>query len=140
MGSISAVARYCREHGRTLRVLWLDAHTDFNTDLISPSGNMHGMPAACLRGYGPDELTHLGGYSPALSASDIRQIGIRSVDPPEKRLVCEAGVEIHDMRAIDEKGMRPVKNGSAHVGTTITNAHLECRLLLEKKKTAHAPK
>src|SRR3546814_16836469 len=121
MGSISAVARYCREHGRTLRVLWLDAHTDFNTDLISPSGNMHGMPAACLRGYGPDELTHLGGYSPALSASDIRQIGISSVDSQEKRLVCEAGVEVHDMRAIAEKGMRQVIHGVLREGKSVVS-------------------
>src|SRR3546814_11714375 len=93
MGSISAVARYCREHGRALRVLWLDAHTDFNTDLISPSGNMHGMPAACLRGYGPDELTNFGGQSPALLASDHTQTGIRRVDSVEKRLgaVAEEG-------------------------------------------------
>ena len=31
IGSITAVARYCRETGKKLRVLWLDAHADFNT-------------------------------------------------------------------------------------------------------------
>ena len=31
IGSISAVARHCRERGKKLRVLWLDAHADFNT-------------------------------------------------------------------------------------------------------------
>ncbi|MEO6855476.1 MAG: arginase family protein, partial [Rhodoferax sp.] len=31
IGSISAVARFCREQGKKLRVLWLDAHADFNT-------------------------------------------------------------------------------------------------------------
>src|SRR3546814_8019159 len=31
MGSIAAVAAHCRKHGRKLRILWLDAHTDFNT-------------------------------------------------------------------------------------------------------------
>jgi arginase len=48
IGSISAVARHCRETGRHLRVLWFDAHADFNTATMTPSGNIHGMPAlAC---------------------------------------------------------------------------------------------
>ena len=53
IGSISAVARHCREQGSKLRVLWLDAHADFNTSELSPSGNVHGMPVACLCGFGP---------------------------------------------------------------------------------------
>jgi arginase len=39
--------------GRPLRILWLDAHADFNTSVLTPSGNIHGMPVACLCGYGP---------------------------------------------------------------------------------------
>ena len=57
IGSISAVARHCREQSRKLRVLWLDAHADFNTSELSQSGNLHGMPLACLCGFGPPELT-----------------------------------------------------------------------------------
>lgn len=108
MGSISAVARHCREHDRKLRVLWMDAHTDFNTAELSPSGNIHGMPVACLCGLGPTELTGLSGASPAITAANIRHIGIRSVDAPEKRLVRDAGLEVFDMRYIDEHGMRRV--------------------------------
>ena len=106
IGSISAVARHCRGKGRKLRVLWLDAHADFNTAEITPSGNIHGMPVACLCGYGPRELTELGGGAPAIAAKEVRQIGIRSVDPNEKKLVHDAGLEIFDMRYIDEHGMR----------------------------------
>jgi arginase len=105
MGSITAVARHCRERGKNLRVLWLDAHADFNTNVITPSGNIHGMPVACLCGYGPAELTHLGGSSPALKPGEIRQIGIRSVDPGEKKLVHDVGLDIYDMRYIDEIGV-----------------------------------
>jgi arginase len=36
----------------------------------------------------------------------MRQIGLRSVDEGEKRLVHEQGVEVFDMRYIDEIGMR----------------------------------
>jgi arginase len=106
IGSISAVSRYCREAGKKLRVLWLDAHADFNTSQITPSGNIHGMPVACLCGYGPDELTHIGGTVPATTPDVFRQIGIRSVDDGEKRFVHEVGIDIYDMRYIDEIGLK----------------------------------
>jgi len=106
IGSISAVAQHCRNKGKKLRVLWLDAHADFNTSQITPSGNVHGMPVACLCGNGPSELTELGGSKPAIAADCIRQIGIRSVDAGEKRLVSDVGLDIYDMRYIDEIGMK----------------------------------
>ena len=106
IGSIAAVAAHCRNVGKTLRVLWLDAHADFNTREITPSGNIHGMPVACLCGMGPDPLVQLGGHVPAIAPEQIRQIGIRSVDQGEKRLVKEYGLDIYDMRYIDERGMR----------------------------------
>ena len=84
VGSISAVARHCRASGRALRVIWLDSHADCNTAELTPSGNMHGMPVACLLGMGPPELTGLAGHTPALQAAEIRQIGIRSVDEGER--------------------------------------------------------
>ncbi len=106
IGSISAVARHCRARGRKLRVLWCDAHADFNTAALTPSGNIHGMPVAALCGYGAPELIALSGQIPALDPRDIRQIGIRSVDEGEKRMVHEVGIEVFDMRTIDEMGMR----------------------------------
>ena len=108
IGSITAVAQHCRATGKKLRVLWLDAHADFNTSVITPSGNIHGMPVACLCGHGPSELTELGGSVPAVDPRVIRQIGIRSVDAGEKKLVRDVGLDIYDMRYIDEIGMRRV--------------------------------
>lgn len=106
IGSISAVARRCRQTGQALRVLWLDAHADFNTDSLTPTGNTHGMPVAVLCGYGPAELTGIGGVVPAIQASTVRQIGIRSVDEGEKHFIRQSGLEVFDMRYIDERGMR----------------------------------
>lgn len=109
IGSISAVAKHCRAQGKKLRVLWFDAHADFNTATLTPSGNIHGMPVACLCGQGPVPLVGVGGFSheqPALHPKEIRQIGIRSVDAGEKKLVHEMGIEVFDMRYIDEMGMR----------------------------------
>jgi arginase len=106
IGSITAVAQHCQQQGKKLRVIWLDAHADFNTSEITPSGNVHGMPVACLCGFGPHELTELGGGTPAINAACVRQIGIRSVDAGEKRLVHDVGLDIYDMRYIDEIGMK----------------------------------
>jgi len=106
IGSIAAVAAHCRATGKQLRVLWLDAHADFNTSQVTPSGNIHGMPVACLCGLGPKELTGIGGHVPAITPDQIRQIGIRSVDEGEKRLVKEHGLDVYDMRYIDEVGMK----------------------------------
>jgi arginase len=106
IGSVAAVARHCRAARKRLRVLWLDAHTDFNTRDLSPTGSLHGMPVSCLCGFGPRGLVELGGATPAIHADCVRQIGIRSVDAGESRFVDEQGLEVFDMRSIDEMGIR----------------------------------
>ena len=106
VGSISAVARHCHATGKKLRVLWLDAHADVNTGAISPSGNLHGMPVACLLGHGPEALTGWSGRQAALAPDDIDFIGIRSVDAAEKEAIRALGLQVFDMRHIDEHGMR----------------------------------
>ncbi|TGV09764.1 arginase [Alcaligenaceae bacterium 429] len=108
LGSISAVARHCRQAGKTLRVLWLDAHADCNTPESSPSGNVHGIPVASLCGLGPEAFTSLGGHTPAVQPNELCLIGLRSVDDQEKRILDSLHIEAYDMRAIDELGMREV--------------------------------
>lgn len=122
IGSISAVARHCRETGKGLRVLWLDAHADFNTSVLTPSGNLHGMPMACLCGHGPEALVTLGGSTPVLDARQVRQIGVRSVDPGERRFVHDQGLEVFDMRYVDELGMRHTMEVA--LATLDANTHL----------------
>ncbi len=124
IGSISAVARHCRETGKRLRVLWFDAHADFNTASVTPTGNIHGMPGAFLCGYGPSLLSEIGGHVPAILPQDIRQIGIRSVDDGEKRFLAEIGIEVFDMRYVDEVGMREtMEQALAGVGSD-THLHV----------------
>jgi arginase len=122
IGSVSAVARYCREEGKSLRVLWLDAHADFNTPKLSPSGNIHGMPVACLCGFGPPELIAMSGVVPAVSPKWIRQIGVRSVDAGERRFVHDQELEVFDMRYIDEMGVRETMQSA--LADLDPNAHL----------------
>jgi arginase len=137
IGSISAVARHCRETGKKLRVLWLDAHADFNTSVLTPSGNIHGMPVACLCGHGPRSLIEIGGTVPALNPKAVRQIGIRSVDPGEKRFVHQAGLEVFDMRYIDEMGMRHTMELA--LATLDANTHLHVSFDVDFLDPAIAP-
>jgi arginase len=106
IGSISAVARHCRRTGRRLKVLWLDAHADVNDAATSPSGNLHGMPVACLLGFGPAPLTGWTGAPAALRPQDIAFLGIRSVDTQERKAIARLGLQVYDMRYLDEHGMR----------------------------------
>jgi arginase len=122
IGSISAVARHCREQKKKLRILWLDAHADFNTSTLTPSGNIHGMPVACLCGHGPQALIEIGGQVPAINPKWMRQIGIRSVDAGEKQFVQEQDLEVFDMRYIDEMGMRHTMELA--LATLDANTHL----------------
>ena len=108
IGSISAVAAHCKKNGKKLRVLWFDAHADSNLSTISPTGNIHGMPVACLMGHGPKQLIAYGGYTPAMLPNEIRQIGIRSVDDGERQFIHDMGIPVFDMRYIDEHGMHAV--------------------------------
>jgi arginase len=124
IGSISAVARHCRARGKRLKVLWFDAHADANTPDTTPSGNLHGMPVACLLGQGPQVLTQLAGSGPALHAGEIAQVGVRSVDPNEKRFVGEHGIEVFDMRTIDELGMRAVMQAALKDVDRDTHLHV----------------
>ncbi len=137
VGSITAVARHCRERGKKLRILWLDAHADFNTNTLTPSGNVHGMPVACLCGNGPRELTEIGGSAPAISASAISQIGIRSVDAGEKKLVRDTGLDIYDMRYIDEMGMKRVMEEA--LGGIDADTHLHVSFDVDFLDPAIAP-
>ncbi|WP_347261918.1 arginase [Rudaea sp.] len=124
IGTIGAVARHCRETGKKLRVLWLDAHADFNTSQITPSGNIHGMPVSCLCGYGPEQLTTLAGAAPMLDKNDIRQIGIRSVDEGEKKFVHDVGLDIYDMRYIDEIGIKRAMEEALDGVDAATHVHV----------------
>jgi arginase len=105
MGSVNGVARHWREQGRKLFVLWLDAHADYNTPAISPSGNMHGMSSAFL--CGESGLDDLLGREPraSITPAELSLFGIRSIDPLEKAAVKQRGIDIADMRAIDEHGV-----------------------------------
>lgn len=108
VGTVSGLAQYYRKRNRKLGLIWIDAHADMNTPASSPSGNVHGMPLACLLGNGPRELTHIGGFAPKVDAASVALIGLRSIDEVERQNVRGTGVHAFTMRDIDERGLLSV--------------------------------
>jgi arginase len=93
IGSVSGVSRYFRERKKEIGLIWLDAHADMNTPESSPSGNVHGMPLACLVGMGPPELRDLAGFRPKIAPGHAVIVGLRNVDRTEKPQVRESVME-----------------------------------------------
>jgi len=104
MGSVSGMLRYARDIDRPIFVLWLDAHADFNSPVTSPSGNIHGMPVAYVCGEA-DLGAILPHDRPLIDPKRVFQVGIRSVDTRERDEIAEHGVNVFDMRSIDENGI-----------------------------------
>jgi arginase len=129
IGSVSGVARHCAETGRELFVLWLDAHADFNTPATSPSGNMHGMSAAAL--CGEPGLDGIFGDEPhgSVDPKNLCLFGVRAIDRGERELLHLRGVDVVDMRLLDEFGASALmrrfiervqkRNGVLHVSLDV---------------------
>ncbi len=128
LGTVSGAARHAAQAGRPLHVLWLDAHADFNTPQTSPSGNMHGMPVAFFCGL-PGFGDILPASRPLVAPANVHLVGVRSIDADERRAVASAGINVYDMRAIDEIGIVPIlrkiiaavaaANGMLHVSLDV---------------------
>lgn len=103
MGSVAGVARHCRDKGKPLFVIWIDAHGDFNTPTTSETGNIHGMSLALLCGE-PEFQTEPSWYAP-VDPAHVAIFGARSLDQAEREVIIARGVELVDMREIDERGV-----------------------------------
>ncbi|HOB19908.1 MAG TPA: arginase [Candidatus Atribacteria bacterium] len=94
---------------RNVGVLWIDAHTDFNTLETTMTGNVHGMPLAALTGIGAKEIIPFKTDDvPYIDPEKVVIIGARSIDEEEAVLLRKSGVTIFTIRDIDMYGMRSV--------------------------------
>ena len=95
-------------HNTDVALIWIDAHADMNTPESTPTGNVHGMPLACILGRGPKELIRIGGFSPKVESERCAVIGLRNLDEREKGIVRQSGVHAYTMKDIDCRGMSAV--------------------------------
>ena len=105
MGSLAALGEfYGPEH---LAVVYVDAHTDINTDRTSASGYIHGMDLAAACGLCCDALT-VGKNKVNLLGENLHIIGARSIDPPEWGVVERAGAHLHTAQEVRARGLGAV--------------------------------
>jgi arginase len=119
LGSVVGCAR-----GARTGVVWVDAHGDFNTPETSPSGNIHGMPLAALCGFGDPRLTGIGDGAATIRPEDVVLIGVRDLDPQERRLMHDAGVNVYTMKEIDRLGLPAIAEATLERLARLDRVHV----------------
>ncbi len=89
-------------------LIWIDAHLDANTLETTPSQAFHGMPVACLLGYGDPELVNLKIAKAKLNPQHLVLVGVRSYERGEAALLESLGIRVFMMDEIAEKGFHAV--------------------------------
>lgn len=110
LGTIAGISSYCRKKHLVPGVIWIDAHADMNTDKTTPSGNIHGMPLAASLGLGHSDLINFYGFAPKLKPENCALIGIRSVDPEERKNIKKLNLPVYTMSDIDKIGIHRIIN------------------------------
>lgn len=104
LGSGLAAAQHAKVNERPLFVLWLDAHSDFHTPYTTSSGHLHGTPLAYLTGKAGFEA--FPEVPNPIPENQVCMIGLRSVDERERLALQDSPIYYHDMRFIDEYGIK----------------------------------
>ncbi len=126
VGTWSGVFRALEQRG-PYGLIWVDAHLDSHTPDTSPTGNFHGMPLACLLGFGPPHLTHIFGPQRKLLPQHVCVVGARSYEDEEMALLRYLGVRVYAMGEINRRGLDAVfsealaivQNGTVGFGVSI---------------------
>lgn len=122
LGTISGLRMAYPE--KKLGVIWIDAHADLHSPYTTPSGNMHGMPLACVLGEDnkdrqankPDDetieywekLKNLGGIAPKIQYNDLVFIALRDYEPPEEYLIKKNKIRVFTLQEIRKKAVERV--------------------------------
>lgn len=122
LGTISGIRMAYPE--KRLGVIWIDAHADLHSPYTTPSGNMHGMPLACVLGEDnkdkqqnkPDDetveywekLKHMGGIFPKINYEDLVFVALRDYEPQEEYLIKKNKVRIFNLQEIRKKAVERV--------------------------------
>lgn len=110
LGTIAGISSFCRKNKMKLGIIWIDAHSDMNTEETTPSGNIHGMPVAAALGLGNEKLVNFYGFSPKVKVENFVLIGVRSIDPPERKNIKEIGLPVYTMSDVDKIGIHRIIN------------------------------
>jgi arginase len=102
---------------REAGVIWLDAHGDYNTPDITPSGNIHGMSLAISSGLGGKWFPQPVWPKNAVDPSRIAIVGGRNFDSEERKSLRKNGIRVFSMADIDRLGMQEVMDQAIRVAS-----------------------
>ena len=121
--AIASALASCKKN-ENIGIIWIDAHTDYNTFESTVTGNIHGLPLAAITGYKCPELRyyHKGNI---IQTSRCVVVGARSIDEAERDNVRYAGITVFTTDDIKERGVKAImdeafsiagyKNNGVHV-------------------------
>ena len=102
-----ASALACANVNTDIGIIWIDAHTDYNTFETTVTGNMHGLPLATINGYKNNDMRYFH-KGKIVQPSKTVIIGARSIDEAEKDNVKYSGVTMFTTQDIKEKGIEAI--------------------------------
>jgi len=105
--ALSTVLASLQKYREKLKVIWVDAHADLNTQESSFSKNKHGMPVSpVLKLMEPWIKVPENQYY--MNPSQLVYIGLRSVDPPEKEFIEKLRIKVYYIEEVIERGIQPI--------------------------------
>jgi arginase len=108
-----------QSHGQ-LGLIWIDAHMDSHTPETTETGNIHGMPLACLLGYGNQALTTICHKAPKVLPSNLCLIGVRSFEAGEAKLLEQLKVRVYFIEEVKQRGLAVVLHEARQLVTQNT--------------------
>ena len=117
IGALAGTASRKKKQG----LIAFDAHGDFNNPKSTLTGNIHGMGIAISCGYGDRKLVHLGGFAPKVLEQNTVIIGVRDLDPEERRLLAKSKVRVFAIDEIDRIGILKVIEMAMHIASRGTD-------------------
>jgi arginase len=123
--AIGTLGGLAAEHGGPGGVIWFDAHTDINTPLTSPTGNVHGMPLAIALGLTDDPRFRSDAWPlPMIDERHTVLVGIRSVDHGERERLRRLGATVFTMYDIDRHGIHEVVERAIEIASGAAFMHV----------------
>ncbi|MBO5138125.1 MAG: arginase [Bacilli bacterium] len=117
--SIASALASAKKHEK-LGMIWIDAHTDYNTGKTTVTGNIHGLPCATINGY--EYTNQLREFFDGNIIDPRRTviIGARSIDPWEQDNIKYSGVTVYTTEDIKTKGIKQVIEEAFAIATDRT--------------------
>lgn len=105
---------------KSLGVIWVDTHPDFNTFETTKSGNIHGLPLATITNNNGTKLTkfHNGNF---FKNENTVIIGARDIDPLEQVNLDKAKIKVYSTKDVKTKSIKKIVENSIEIATKGTN-------------------